>query len=128
MAAAQIRLLVVEDHPAMAETVEQLLSDQGLEFRITSSDEAIRVAIKFRPNFVVCDFDLNTTTHCERLVRELRESSEGAQLHAVAYTVDPSTAKAAEARSLGFDELWEKSALGNRIGALPSSDITSSTE
>lgn len=54
-----VRLLLVEDHPLVAEATAEFLSGAGLDVRIADSGEAALVtAMAFRPDIVLCDFRL----------------------------------------------------------------------
>ncbi len=53
------RLLLVEDHAPLAEVTAEFLREGGLEVRIAESgEEALSIAIEFRPEIVLCDMRL----------------------------------------------------------------------
>jgi CheY-like chemotaxis protein len=60
---ARHRVLLVEDHAAVAEATAELLRLSGLEVRIASSGvEALRIAGEFHPVLVLCDISLPDMT------------------------------------------------------------------
>jgi CheY-like chemotaxis protein len=68
------RLLLIEDHPALAEATAELLRRAGLEVRIAKSGEgALQMAITFRPDIVVCDMMLPDMSGIE-IGRRLRQN------------------------------------------------------
>ena len=53
------RVLLVEDNFLFAEATADFLRESGLEVRVASSGaEAVRIAIEFRPDVVLCDLSL----------------------------------------------------------------------
>jgi CheY-like chemotaxis protein len=53
------RLLLIEDHAELAEATAEFLSTAGLEVRIAESgEEALQMAMTFRPDIVLCDMRL----------------------------------------------------------------------
>jgi CheY-like chemotaxis protein len=52
-------LLLIEDHAAFAEATAELLKMAGLDVRIAESGEdALQMALTFRPDIVLCDMSL----------------------------------------------------------------------
>jgi CheY-like chemotaxis protein len=53
------RVLLVEDHPALAEATAELMRHHGLEVRVaTSGADALRMAEEFNPVLILCDMML----------------------------------------------------------------------
>lgn len=54
-----LRVLLVEDHAALAEATAEFLRSMGLEVGLVSSGrEALTLAVAFRPKIVLCDMNL----------------------------------------------------------------------
>ena len=54
-----VRLLLVEDHAVLAEATAEFLRRMGIEVRIArSAADALRAAIAFNPEIVLCDLGL----------------------------------------------------------------------
>src|SRR5262245_339185 len=55
----QYRVLLIEDHPPLAEAMADFMQTYGLEVRIASTGkEALRMVSAFRPQIVLCDVNL----------------------------------------------------------------------
>jgi two-component system, sensor histidine kinase ChiS len=53
------RVLLVEDHPALAEATAELIRHHGLEVRVaTTGADALKIAEEFNPVLVLCDMML----------------------------------------------------------------------
>src|SRR4051794_15843563 len=56
---AQHRVLLVEDHPDLAEATAELMRLHGLEVRVaTTGGDALEMAEEFNPVLIVCDMML----------------------------------------------------------------------
>lgn len=54
-----VRLLLVEDHAILAEVTADFLRGAGLDVRVAETgDEALTLAVEFRPDIVLCDLNL----------------------------------------------------------------------
>src|SRR5262245_40840529 len=54
-----VRILLVEDHVALAEATAQFLRDAGLHVEIAhSGKKALEIGVVFRPEIVLCDIRL----------------------------------------------------------------------
>jgi DNA-binding response OmpR family regulator len=72
------RLLLIEDHAALAEATAALLGRAGLEVRIAGfGEDALQMAIAFRPDIVLCDVNLPDMSGIEvgRALRRNRGTS-----------------------------------------------------
>lgn len=71
--ASRKQILVVEDNPPLAKSLQELLELAGFEVHVASSGQsAIRHAAEHRPNLVVLDLrlpDMNGYKVCEQLRR-----------------------------------------------------------
>src|SRR5215475_2163012 len=55
----EYRVLLIEDHPSLAEAMTDFMQTYGLEVRIASTgEEALRVVSAFHPQIVLCDVNL----------------------------------------------------------------------
>ena len=56
---SRYRVLLVEDHEPLAEATAEFIRDKGLEVQIASNGrEALEIAARFQPEFVLCDMRL----------------------------------------------------------------------
>ena len=54
-----LRILIVDDEPAVAEIIRRLLAVDGLETRIVhSADEALQTIARFEPDVLLCDINM----------------------------------------------------------------------
>jgi len=55
----QYRVLLIEDHPSLAEAMADFMQTYGLEVRIASTgEEALGMVSAFQPQIVLCDVNL----------------------------------------------------------------------
>jgi CheY-like chemotaxis protein len=102
------RILVVDDSPDIRESTAMMLSLEGYETRVAASgEEALRMAVSFRPTVILLDIGLPDLSGYE-VVRRLRESDDFAVTRIIAvsgYDTPEARDRAAEA---GFDHHLSK--------------------
>ena len=104
------RLLLVEDHAALAEATAEFLQNAGLEVRIAGSGEqALQTAAAFNPDIILCDLRLPDMSGVE-LARALRASSSAKNaliaLHSAISEMDLQTLKTQS--NVGIDSFISK--------------------
>ena len=68
------RVLIVEDEMAAREASERYLSNQGFDVRSASNaSEALRKAEDFRPNVLVCDWNLGDRSSGTDVARKIQK-------------------------------------------------------
>lgn len=110
-----LAILLVEDDPETAETLEQLLQLEGHLTRIARDGRsAIEAFRECAPDVVISDVGLPDITGYE-LMRELRQLERGRQVFAVAMTGYAQEDDVDEARRAGFDAHLAKPASLERL-------------
>jgi CheY-like chemotaxis protein len=104
------RLLLVEDHAALAEATAEFLQNAGLEVRIAGSGEqALKTAAVFHPDIILCDLRLPDMSGIE-LARALRATASAKNalivLHSAISDVDLRTLK--NQSNVGIDSFISK--------------------
>jgi len=104
------RLLLVEDHAALAEATADFLQNAGLEVRIAASGEqALETAAAFHPDIILCDLRLPDMSGIE-LARALRATASAKHaliaLHSAISEVDLRTLQ--NQSNVGIDSFISK--------------------
>jgi two-component system CheB/CheR fusion protein len=102
------RVLIVDDSPDIRDSTAMMLSLEGYETQVAASgEEALRMAVSFRPTVILLDIGLPDLNGYE-VVRRLRESDDFAVTRIIAisgYDTPEARERAAEA---GFDHHLSK--------------------
>jgi CheY-like chemotaxis protein len=73
---SSIRLLLIDDHPDLAEVTSEILCTYGMDVRIASSGhEALETATAFRPQIILCDLSIPDMSGLD-IARALRTRPE----------------------------------------------------
>lgn len=97
------RVLLIEDNAGAREGLERLLTEDGFEVRSASSGElGLECAGEFRPDVVVCDFDLPGIDGLEVLRRMRGSSPDVCFIVLTAGADNPEIACALRAEAQGF--------------------------
>jgi CheY-like chemotaxis protein len=82
----RLRLLLIEDHVALAEATSDWLREMGMEVRIAGTgNEGLEVAAAFRPDIVVCDMCLPDISGLD-VAQRLNANGEPANVFFVMHT------------------------------------------
>lgn len=113
------RILIIEGHPVMFETVREVLEEVGADFvLVRTGEEALAALPAYLPQYLICDLHLSRKPDCSDLVRRARELGL-TKTKLIAYTVNMDGESESIAREAGFGEVWNKTELEDRIRALP---------
>jgi two-component system alkaline phosphatase synthesis response regulator PhoP len=81
-----LRVLLVEDHPDLAEVTAEFLQAEGLDVQTAMSGrEALEVATAFGPDIVLCDLNLPDMSGLD-VIRGLRSNPSTKEAYAVILT------------------------------------------
>lgn len=117
-AVAPLRVLVVDDDPAVAESMLIFLQLEGHQARHAASGEAALALLPaFRPQVVLLDIGLPGQDGYE-VARRLRQQPDGAELILVAVSGYGDEAAMARGRAAGFDHYLVKPVAPERLCAL----------
>ena len=113
-----IRVLVVDDQPASAQTLMLLLEMEGYDVRLAGEGcEALRIAHTFRPHAVLLDIGLPDMSGFE-VASRLREDPHGQQTLLIALTGYSERESRQRSAQAGFDVHMVKPADIDRLLAL----------
>ena len=83
------RVLIVEDEPSASEASKLFLSRRGFEVETaTQADEAIEKALEYKPDVVVCDWQLGGPKSGVDVARELQQQNDVSIIFVTAYPLD----------------------------------------
>jgi PAS domain S-box-containing protein len=100
----RLRILVIEDHPDVAQSMELLLGLAGHEVQVASDGATgVERARTFRPQVVLCDLGLPGAMDGFAVARALREDPELSSIYRVALTGYGLTRDQQRSREAGFD-------------------------
>lgn len=106
-----LHALLIDDHAALAAATAKLLNREGLEVRIAlSGEEGIKCASHFRPQLILCDFNLPDMGGHE-VIRKLRSNPDTRYAYSVILTAQSEAEVRSwneEAQELGVDEFIRK--------------------
>ncbi|ACY15780.1 PAS domain S-box protein [Haliangium ochraceum] len=98
------RLLVVEDNPDMAELLRDMLTRSGHQVAVAHNGmQALDVARKVEPDFILCDIGLPGGMSGYDLARAIRKDDKLGDVQLVALTGYGRPEDRAEAEAVGFD-------------------------
>ena len=113
-----LRVLVVDDDVAVAESTAMLLRLEGHEIRCANSGEAaLRLCREFQPEAVLLDIGLPGQDGYE-IAREIRSLPGGAELKLIAVSGYGHEAAVARGREAGFDRYLVKPVDPEKLSAL----------
>ena len=113
-----LRVLVVDDDVAVAESTAMLLRLEGHEIRCANSGEAaLRLCREFQPEAVLLDIGLPGQDGYE-IAREIRSMPGGAELKLIAVSGYGHEAAVARGREAGFDRYLVKPVDPEKLSAL----------
>jgi CheY-like chemotaxis protein/two-component sensor histidine kinase len=102
------RILVVDDSPDIRESTAMMLSLEGYDTRVAASgEEALRMAVNFRPTVILLDIGLPDLNGYE-VVRRLRESDDFAVTRIIAVSGYDTPEARDLATQAGFDHHLSK--------------------
>jgi CheY-like chemotaxis protein len=106
-----LQALLIDDHPGLAAIMGELLKREGLEVRTASSgEEGLKFASDFRPQLILCDFNLPDMAGLE-VIRRLRSNPATRHAYSVILTAQSETDILDlndAANTLGVDEFIRK--------------------
>jgi len=115
---AGLRVLVVDDDVAVAESTAMLLRLEGHEIRCANSGEAaLRLCREFQPEAVLLDIGLPGQDGYE-IARKIRSLPSGAELKLIAVSGYGHEAAVARGRAAGFDRYLVKPVDPEKLSAL----------
>ncbi len=115
---AGLRVLVVDDDKAVAESTAMLLRLEGHEIRCANSGEAaLRLCREFQPQAVLLDIGLPGQDGYE-IAREIRSLPGGAELKLIAVSGYGHESAVARGREAGFDRYLVKPVDPEKLSAL----------
>jgi DNA-binding response OmpR family regulator len=83
------RVLIVEDEPSASEASRLFLSRRGFEVETAANaDEAIQLAMQYKPDVVVCDWQLGGGKTGVDVARELQSKNGVTVIFVTAYPLD----------------------------------------
>jgi len=114
------RLLLVEDHVALAEATAEFIQNAGLEVRIArSGEQALLTAAVFQPDIILCDLRLPDMSGID-LARALRATASAKNaliaLHSAISDVDLKTLKTQS--NAGINSFISKPITEEKLNAL----------
>src|SRR5262249_18963321 len=99
------RVLVIEDNPDAAASLQMLLVLAGFETRVAlTGQEGVDLAQEFQPEVVVCDIGLPGGMDGYTVARVLRQASGGEERYLIALTGYGQEQDKQQAQQAGFDE------------------------
>jgi CheY-like chemotaxis protein len=102
------RILVVDDSPDIRDSTAMMLSLEGYETQVAASgEEALRMALSFRPNVILLDIGLPDLSGYE-VARRLRESDHFAVTRIIAVSGYDTPEARDRAVKAGFDHHLSK--------------------
>jgi DNA-binding response OmpR family regulator len=106
---ADIKILVIEAHPALREAVTKYLSYQGAEVRSYSNPDDASAGIDFCPHILLCEITIPAQS-AFLLLKNLRRSVNRTEFKILAVGMFGLSSSAAErsALSAGFDAVLQK--------------------
>lgn len=127
-ATTRCRVLVVDDDPAVSDSMAALLAIEGHEVRTAANGEkALELARSFRPRLVLLDIGLCGMDGYEVARRLRAQQSQGEKLCLVAVTGYGHEEARAHARQAGFDQHLVKPVFPETICALLAEFASAST-
>jgi PAS domain S-box-containing protein len=103
------RVLVVDDNREVGDVFQQLLELQQHETVVAyDGEEAIRLALEFLPDLVLCDIELGDGMSGYDVARELRRDARLQSTRLVAVTGLQSASSLADAVEAGFEQVLTK--------------------
>ena len=107
--AASRRILLVEDDPDSAESLELLLTMAGHTVHVAhDGDSALRAAGDFLPDVLLCDLGLPDGVSGHTVATTLRDDAQFAAVFRVAITGRSTSQDQQQARQAGFDAFLTK--------------------
>jgi two-component system, chemotaxis family, CheB/CheR fusion protein len=107
--ALRARVLVVEDNREVGDVFQQLLELQQHETVVAyDGEEAIRRALEFLPDLVLCDIELGEGMSGYDVARELRRDARLQSTRLIAVTGLQSASSLADAVEAGFEQVLTK--------------------
>lgn len=84
------KLLIIDDHQLVAETLAFILETEGFDTLVAfSGEEGLNMISRHQPDVVICDYRMPDITGLE-VLQSLRESPELAHTPFIMLTMDPS--------------------------------------
>ena len=115
------KVLLIDDHAALAAATAELLSREGLEVRTAmSGEEGLRLASDFRPQLILCDLNLPDIGGHE-VIRKLRSNPLTRHAYSVILTglsEEEIRDFNDEAKEMGVDEFIRKPLMPSVIHSL----------
>ena len=116
-----LHALLIDDHAALSAATAQLLNREGFEVRTAiSGEEGVKFASDFRPQLILCDFNLPDMGGHE-VIRRLRSNPDTRQAYSVILTALSEAEIRTlndEAQKLGVDEFIRKPLMPEVIQSL----------
>jgi PAS domain S-box-containing protein len=116
-----LRALLIDDHVALTAATATLLNREGLEVRTAfSGEEGVKSASDFRPQLVICDFNLPDMGGHD-VIRRLRLNPDTRNAYSVIITAESESEIRSlndEAQELGIDEFIRKPLMPEVIHSL----------
>jgi len=107
--AAPHRILIVEDDPDSAESLELLLKMAGHTVHVAhDGDSALRAAAEFLPHVLLCDLGLPGGVSGHAVATTLRDDAQFAAVLRIAITGRSGSQDERQARQAGFDAFLTK--------------------
>ena len=98
-------ILIIEDNPDGAETLQVLLQLHGFEVRVAGSGlEGIEAAVQWQPDIVLCDIGLPGGMDGWEVARRLRETPRTARARLLAITGYGSAEDLRRSKEAGFEQ------------------------
>ena len=116
-----LRALLIDDHAALTAATAKLLLREGLDVRTAlSGEEGVKFASDFRPQLILCDFNLPDMAGHE-VIRRLRSNPDTRHAYSVIITADSEAEIRSlndEAQELGIDEFIRKPLMPDVVHSL----------
>jgi DNA-binding response OmpR family regulator len=107
---ADVKILLIEGHPALRQAMTEYLSYQGAEVRsYPNPNDAADVGIDFCPHILLCEITI-PAEDAYRLLKNLRRSTNGTDFKMFAVGLSGLSSSVAERKvlSAGFDAVLQK--------------------
>jgi CheY-like chemotaxis protein len=113
------KVLLIDDHAALAAATAKLLNREGLEVRTAfTGEEGVRLASDFRPQLVLCDLNLPDMGGHE-VIRKIRSNPDTRNAYSVILTAEVEIqAFNDKAKELGVDEFISKPLMPDVVHSL----------